>query len=84
MTGFVCSSEEITAVQKRPSEAQQAIIDAYRATYHLAFTYWPHGLHYLPMLGPVWLPPQEIAAEGEIEGVSFPDKPVGNGRAHTP
>jgi hypothetical protein len=75
--GFICSGEEITAVQRVPDDREQGIINDYRAAYRVAMQLEPHGLHYIPALGGVWLPPvEETGVEGEVERVALPDEAV--------
>jgi hypothetical protein len=62
--GFICSEEEVLAVQTRPSFDEQIVIDDYREAYQKAFGRKAHGLHYIPFPGRerpidavgVWLP----------------------------
>jgi hypothetical protein len=59
--GFICSDEDIKAVQRRPEAHEQAVIDRYRDAYKKAMQHPPHGLHYIPFPGseesvPVWIP----------------------------
>lgn len=60
---YICTGERLEAVQRRPTEAEQAVIESYRRVYRAQFSRWPHGLHYLPFPGEpetvaVWFPPQ--------------------------
>jgi hypothetical protein len=70
--GFIVSKEAIEAVQATPTPEQQTRINAYRRAYHAALGFQPHGLHYIPELGGVWLPPPEGDVEREPEGVPLP------------
>lgn len=67
--GFICSEEELLAVQKRPSPEEQIVIDDYRRDYEAFFCRKPHGLHYIPFPGrveavAVWIP---IETLGDLE-----------------
>ena len=60
---FICSSESLEAVQRRPTPEEITIIEDYRALYRDTFG-WPHGLHYIHFpwereTVPVWFPPQD-------------------------
>jgi hypothetical protein len=53
---FVCSQEEVKAVHRHADREEMPVINEYRRQYFAAFNRKPRGLHYLPKLGPVWLP----------------------------
>ena len=46
--GFICTDENFSAVQTRPTPEQQVVIDTYRAAYEKAMGYQAHGFHYIP------------------------------------
>jgi hypothetical protein len=59
--GFICTGEDVKAVQRRPEPEEQVVIDDYRDAYTKAMQRAPHGLHYLVFPGvpdtvAVWLP----------------------------
>lgn len=59
--GFICTEEELLAVQRRPTPEEQKVIDEYRAQYEKATGRAARGLHYLVFPGvkddvAVWLP----------------------------
>lgn len=64
--GRIVSQESIEAVQEWPTPEQQTRINAYRLAYRTALGFPPHGLHYIPELGGVWLPPEETG-EGHVQ-----------------
>jgi hypothetical protein len=70
--GFICSDVDLNAVQRRPSDEEQSVIEFYRGRYLAHFGYLPHGLHYIDGHC-VWLPPQDGSVEREIEGVPAPN-----------
>ena len=80
--GNIVSGEEVIGVQRDPSQEEQRVINEYRQKFKEAMGYPPHGLHYLPFLGGVWLPPkdqnlawlppEERGVEGQLKRMSLP------------
>jgi hypothetical protein len=68
--GFMCSGESLSAIQRRPTPAEQVVIDVYRQKYEEAMGHPAHGLHYFSFPGVdltvgVWLPIEVQASFGE-------------------
>lgn len=59
--GFICTGENFSAIQTRPTPEEQVVIDDYRERYKEAMGHEAHGFHYFPFPGVeetvcVWLP----------------------------